>query len=485
MKATTTAGILLVTTLAGVASAQDTLLPGQIFDFQSSHPDFGLPAGSGGEVAGLVDLVLNGVNRPEFLGISGLQLSDQALDADGEPIAPHLFSPFDPTGGPLVLENTPSRSGNNTLDTYDPAAGYDPSTATEVTGDVPTVAGIPNISPPTFGGGVTKVTKITYKNEKPGFDISGEYHCDMFEMRQSVMNVVADTVIKVDSSLVIRTSSEIHIAPGATLTFWIGGDATVENQCYLNMGGDHTALMFNNYGTGTFTVQNHSSVTASYLAPNGTFHTENNTDFYGAVTSEDMIMDNSTGVHLAGDIPTPNTCYAQGDTQMASGSGHAGAITSPNSFNTWFNSSPGVNQIDTHQIFLNESGGVYSCTLTDWDPINGELYGNEGQTRNSNFTFAGESLISFSDCSGQYFEIATDMDCWVYVDEELVIDMGGTTGVTRQRIEFDRLNLTVGYHRLRVFLAARTDAPVDLEIETTIPLTRPVNMAWRADPNHD
>ncbi|MFG0305019.1 MAG: fibro-slime domain-containing protein [Phycisphaerales bacterium JB040] len=477
--------MLTVLSMANVAAAQDTLLPGQIFDFQSTHPDFGLPAGSGGEVSGLVDLVLNGVNRPEFLGVSGLQLSDQALDADGEPIAPHLYSPFDPSGGPLVLENQPNRSGSGVFDTYDPGTGYDPGTAEPITGDVPLTSGIPNISPPPFGGGVSKVTKITYKNEKSGFDISGEFHCDTFEMRQSVMNVVADTVIRVDSALIIRTSSEIHIAPGATLTFWFGGTATVENQCYLNMGGDHTALMFNNFGTGTFYLQNHSFITASMVAPNGTFHVENNTDYYGAVTAQNLVMENSHGVHLAGEIATASTCYAEGDTQMASGSGHDGGVTSNMTFNTWFASTPGLNQIDTHQIFLNQTGGVYSVTLTDWDPINGELYGNEGQARNSNFTFAGESLINFNECAGQYFEIATNMDCWVYVDDELVIDMGGVTGVTRQRIEFDRLGLTPGYHRLRVFLAARTNAPVDLEIETTIPLTRPVNMAWRADPKHD
>jgi len=146
MKTTLTAGILAMATLTGAAGAQDTLLPGQIFDFQSTHPDFGLPAGSGGEVSGLVDLVLNGVNRPQFMGVSGLQLSDQALDADGEPIAPHLFSPFDPTGGPLVLENQPSRSGSGVFDTYDPGTGYDPGTAEAITGDVPTTSGIPNIT---------------------------------------------------------------------------------------------------------------------------------------------------------------------------------------------------------------------------------------------------------------------------------------------------------------------------------------------------
>ncbi|MFT5424834.1 MAG: fibro-slime domain-containing protein [Phycisphaerales bacterium] len=473
---------------AGTANAQadQVLIHGTVYDFHGDHPDFGLGVGSGFEVSGLVDTVLGVDGKPTFMS-SGTGLNAQALDGDGMPIAPHLYSAF-AGGGPLVLENSQTQSGNSTLDTYDPNAGYDPSTAVEITEPVPPSGGIDNITPPPFDGSVVKVTNMIYKNEKTGFSISGTHHCDNFSMKNSIMNVVGDVVIRVDNSFEILTSSGINIPAGASLTFWIGGSFEIRNHCTdINVSsGDHTRLVFNNFGTTDMYIENNSDTMATINAPNATVRCENSSNFYGAISAAGLDLSNSCGVHLAGEMAAPSACYAQGDTQNASGSSSAGQIAGPSSFNQWFGSVPGVNDFGQLQLFMSDTGaGTYEMSTSEWDPINGELYGNEGDSGNRGFTFAGESQFENADCADLFFEVETAMDCWVFIDDGLVIDLGGNTGMSSQRIQTDRLSLTPGVHKLRVFIAQRQGGSEGLRITTTLGLTQPRGAVYQMSAHHD
>lgn len=481
------AGACSLAALSGTAAGQDSvLIHGYIYDFHADHPDFGLGTGSGGEVTGLVDTVLGSNGKPAFMG-SGTALGVQALDGDGEPIAPHLYSPWDGSGSALVLESDPTQSGSATLDTYDPTLGYDPGTAVEVTNPPPPVAGIMNISPPPFDSSVVKVSSMTYKNEKSGFTISGTHHTENFSMKQSIMNVVGDVVIRVDGSFSILTSSGINIPDGSSLTIWFGGSFQIRNHCTdINVSsGDHTRLVFNNFGTTDMYIENNSDTMATINSPNATVRCENSSNFYGTISAAGLDLANSCGVHLAGEVPSPSTCFAEGDTQEASGSSSTGQVAGISTFNQWFSSVPGINDFERHQMFLTNTGGNYEMSTTEWDPINGELYGNEGDSGNRGFTFAGESQFEYAECADQYFEIETAMDAWVFIDDELVIDLGGNTGMSSQRIQTDRMNLADGLHTLRVFIAQRQAGTDGLRITTSLGLTPPKGAVYQMSTHHD
>ncbi|MFG0305018.1 MAG: fibro-slime domain-containing protein [Phycisphaerales bacterium JB040] len=474
---------------ATVYGQDEIVLAGQIRDFQSTHPDFGLPPGSGGEVAGLLDFYLNN-GMPVHVG-NGLQLTTDALDGMSREIAPHMFADSPENTGVFVLKNPFDFSGNSTQDSYDPTEGYNPGTARPLP-ELETVSSIPNVSPPVFGVGVVKTAEMRYK-KSGGYTTdtitAGDYHTDSFVVSNGMNLVIdGDVRIRVDTNFTVTQSSVLTIPDGSTLTFYIGGAFQFRNSSLGNIDNwDHSRLRFLNFGTEPMVFDNSAQMVATIVAPNSTVEISNSVEYFGAITADSVVQDNSSGIHIAGEFAWVGECFSGGDLQAAAGSAHTGDITSPLSFATWFRDSPGMNLTDLHQLVMSDiGGGVYSFKTDDWDPIEDALYGNESASGNRNFTVALQSIFLNTNCSSAFFEIATSMDAWVFVDDTMVIDLGGSTDTNRQRIDLDRLGLVSDrWYTVRVFLAHRVDGPQDLEISTTIPLTPPRDIRFRADAHHD
>lgn len=154
----------------------------------------------------------------------------------------------------------------------------------------------------------------------------------------------------------------------------------------------------------------------------------------------------------------------------------SGAITSADSFTQWYRDVPGKNLSQALTLTLTRSGGtdeqpIYSYQNTSFFPIDGQMYGNSGGSpdHNFHFTFELRTQFTYRQGQGQVFSFYGDDDVWVFINGELVIDIGGVHGKVAQLVELDRLGLTDGETAtLDFFFAERHRTESNFRIDTTL-----------------
>ncbi len=155
-----------------------------------------------------------------------------------------------------------------------------------------------------------------------------------------------------------------------------------------------------------------------------------------------------------------------------------GGIQSQESFSTWFRDEPGLNMSKQLAITLARSGGtdeqpIYTFQNNSFFPIDGELFGNSSGTpdHNFHFTFELHTEFTYKEGAGQVFSFYGDDDVFVYINGEIVIDIGGVHSKVAQVIELDRLSLDDGKsYPLDFFFAERHRTQSNFRIDTTLEL---------------
>jgi fibro-slime domain-containing protein len=141
-------------------------------------------------------------------------------------------------------------------------------------------------------------------------------------------------------------------------------------------------------------------------------------------------------------------------------------------FDQWYRDVDGVNTAKQFSITLEpESLDPDVVTFQDGSffPIDGELFGDQGRSHNYHFTY--ELPAKFVYQGGEFFEFCGDDDIWVFINNELVIDIGGIHGQTCRDVQLDNLELTKGNTiDFKLFFAERHTSGSNFKAWTNIEL---------------
>ncbi len=467
LTATALGCLLIVGTTSGIASGQSSVtVMSTVRDFQQSHPDFGL-SGFAFQNAGNVALAPDASGDPTFTG-GGFEVAMQWYERNGNEIAPHLYNLG--AEGQVNLVNPPSISNNPTIDSYSPGFGpYDPVTNAGPMPNIVSGAAMPVVPPEP----ALPYTKDIMLSGNATTLMTASVHCETFVLQTNhEMIVQGDLTIIADAKFNVENYSEIVIPDGSSLTVYVKGDAVIQNNVSVNTNSaDHTRLVIYNISPDKpMVVENKTHIYASLISPTAPLIIKNTGDFYGTVTARDLDISNSAGLHIA--ATGGGNCYALADTAGSAGAGATGSITSAATFSQWFKTVPSINADARIPItFVDDGTGVLEFSEADFAPINGKLYGNEGDSENRNFTMEFDAQFTNSACAGGFFEFRGDGDVWVYIDNQLVIDLAGPQSGGHQYIDIDRLGLTDGAaHKLRFRYAQREPGAAPFQIRTNLPL---------------
>ncbi len=172
-----------------------------------------------------------------------------------------------------------------------------------------------------------------------------------------------------------------------------------------------------------------------------------------------------------------------GDVPGVLGALDSGGIQSADSFDQWYRDVPGMNMSDLLTITLvRQDDGTYVFddaldplygALGGFFPIEDQLFGNPGGSpdRNFHFTYELHGTFMYDSAANQIFKFIGDDDVWVFINGEMVIDIGGVHPAVEQFIDISRLGLTDGQtYKLDFFFAERHRTQSNFRIVTNLEL---------------
>jgi fibro-slime domain-containing protein len=151
-----------------------------------------------------------------------------------------------------------------------------------------------------------------------------------------------------------------------------------------------------------------------------------------------------------------------------------GTVTThgPDNFNQWYRDVPGVNINIPYNLTLTETSsgsGIYGYSSNSFFPIDGLGFGNQGRSHNYHFTFEMHNTFAYK--AGQIFKFTGDDDIWVYINNVLVIDLGGVHRSESKSVTLDTLGLTAGQnYNFDFFFAERHTTGSNFVMQTSMPL---------------
>jgi fibro-slime domain-containing protein len=159
-----------------------------------------------------------------------------------------------------------------------------------------------------------------------------------------------------------------------------------------------------------------------------------------------------------------------------------GSVTSKSTFDQWYRGGTLGYDMRPYTIPLYSTGtGTYVYESSAFFPIDGELLGNYPTAQSlHNYHFTYEIHAQFTYQPGQIFNFAGDDDVWVFINKQLVLDLGGIHSAEYGAVNLATLGLTEGNtYAFDFFFAERHTTESNLRIETSIelkPVPEPMSM---------
>jgi fibro-slime domain-containing protein len=519
--------LLIATSAAGQPAFVD--LTGVVRDFKSSHPDFNVDSGTTGHYAGNVALAADIGGRPVYTG-GGYRVATEWTDGDGRNIAPHLFGvaagscasapigahataniwignqsevrgyvygSIAPGDVPVVI--TTNQTGSGECEVIGNSEiwgdilvgpGADPANVVRTTpngyiygstGTLPAPIPVPDVVLPTdLGPSIGDLVYSSGVNQ-----ITTDLHVSSLTITSSARVVVpsgSHVTILVDGNLLINANADptngLFVEPDASLELYTTADSDVDilSSRLVAVNGDPSLIHFYKPGEASGSVNsrdidlrgNGSRMNCIAIAPGADLEMTQSSEFWGNFIGREVDLENRCMLYL--DMSAPGG--AAGDTAGVAGLA-GGSVDSAETFGQWFTRALGENLSRPHTITMTRVGsGVYEYLDDAFYPINGLLYGNEGEPNNYSFTYEIDARFTYEGCAGQFVEFAGADDAWLFIDGALVMDLGGVRPLTPQHVELDRLGLNDGTeYDLSLFYAQRNSVQAAFRLRTNVVLT--------------
>ena len=97
------------------------------------------------------------------------------------------------------------------------------------------------------------------------------------------------------SSLTLKNSAELLIAPGADVKIYITGDIEIKNSGGVNAGGAPGNLTF--LSQGDLVLKNSGDIYAVFYNPEGDADLRNSADYYGSIVANTIVVHNKAAFH--------------------------------------------------------------------------------------------------------------------------------------------------------------------------------------------
>ncbi len=149
-------------------------------------------------------------------------------------------------------------------------------------------------------------------------------------------------------------------------------------------------------------------------------------------------------------------------------------VTSQMTFDQWYRDVQNVNLPSdfTLPLTLDPKTNTRVFDTTSFFPIDGQGFGNSGEDDNGvmhNFGFTFELHMKFVYAGGEVFRFRGDDDMFVFINNNLVIDLGGVHAPEEGNVTLDTLGLTKGTeYPIDIFQAERHTTQSNFRVETTL-----------------
>lgn len=147
------------------------------------------------------------------------------------------------------------------------------------------------------------------------------------------------------------------------------------------------------------------------------------------------------------------------------------SVKSLETYNQWYHDVSGVNAATPYQLILTKGAdGNYNYSNKAFFPIDSKLFGNERNKHNYHFTMETHTYFTYKE--GQKFSVTGDDDILLFINDKLVVDLGGTHTAQTATVNADTLGLVPGKtYTFDLFFAERHTVESTLAFTTNLDFT--------------